>query len=178
MMSHADVPQLTIAGKHRVATLRQVIVLKRIEFAPGDGEGHGTLQVLSLTKSCHWAAAPMSQPAIASLSRSIDLRNCKVRELHRVFTVGTSVDRRLRKPDTIICPVIAGRRIPHEIRHRPAGAAARGSAAYHRAGPLYRRHRCCRAWRRPSCCARRWRTRTIKRSTPRRRGACPACCSS
>ena len=45
MMPLADLAQLAIAGKNRVAGRRRIVVGESIILAGDDGDGHGALQV-------------------------------------------------------------------------------------------------------------------------------------
>src|ERR1700756_419713 len=65
MMPLADLAQLAIAGKNRVAGRRRIVVGESIILAGDDGDGHGALQVST------GRAAPAVLPCPQALPRPI-----------------------------------------------------------------------------------------------------------
>jgi hypothetical protein len=78
MMPLADLAQLTIAGKNRVAGRRRIVVGESIILAGDDGDGHGALQVLRaarLLRSCRVRRLCLGQ--------SRDSRNAGAAAVHK-----------------------------------------------------------------------------------------------
>ena len=77
MMPLADLAQLAIAGKNRVAGRRRIVVGESIILAGDDGDGYGALQV-----SAGRAASAVLPCPQACLGQSPDSRNAGAAAVH------------------------------------------------------------------------------------------------
>src|SRR5438128_6517712 len=77
MMPLADLAQLAIAGKNRVAGRRRIVVDESIILAGDDGDGHGALQVSAGRAAAAVVPCPqaLSRPIARFAERRSDLKD-------------------------------------------------------------------------------------------------------